>query len=272
LNSPLVSVLIPTLNSSSTLEACIQSIKAQTYSNIEIIVIDNFSVDATNEIALSENIKLLQKGPERSAQLNFGASTAKGKYIFRVDSDMVADPEIIEKCVRLCFSGAEAVVVPVLPHPEVCNNYWVNCRLLEQKMLVDDMVDVAPRFLERSVFLGVGGYDERIVAWEDYDLHNRLIKAGCKLTCLQDSVLWHLGESSSLKEVVVRMIRYGKTGSLGLFTAKHGSAGLKQISLLRPSYIRHRQYLVDDPLHYFGMLFFKTVQVFSFLLGILSNR
>ncbi len=44
---PLVSVLIPTYNSESTIVACIGSIKAQTYTNIEIIVIDNYSSDKT---------------------------------------------------------------------------------------------------------------------------------------------------------------------------------------------------------------------------------
>ena len=129
------------------------------------------------------------------------------------------------------------------------------------------MVNVAPRFIDQSVFLAVGGYDETIVAWEDYDLHNRLLESGCKVFSLQDSALWHLGEASSLGDVVVRMVRYGKTGSLGLFTKKHGLSGLKQISIIRPSFFKHRNYFITDPAHFVGIFVMKIVQSVSVALG-----
>jgi len=268
----LVSVVIPTYNSSKTLDACLKSVRRQTYPNVEITVVDNYSRDETRRIAENYGAKILLKGPERSAQMNYGVSNARGKYVLRVDSDMVADYDIIEKCLKLCNEGADAVVLPVLPHLSKCNNFWVNCRMLEQKMIIDDIVNVAPRFLKRSVFLAIGGYDETIVAWEDYDINDRLLKSGYKVTLLQDSALWHLGEPSSLREVVTRMIKYGKTGSLGLFTKKHGWRGWKQISIVRPSFIKHRHYFLTDPLHYIGLLLLKLVQTYSFMLGVLSRH
>jgi glycosyltransferase involved in cell wall biosynthesis len=272
IDAPLVSVLVPTYNSERTIEKCIKSIKAQTYQNIEVIVIDNFSSDRTREIAETLGVKTLTKGPERSAQMNYGASCAKGKYILRVDSDMILDRDLVEKCREPCYNGIEAVIVPVLPHPSGSNNFWVSCRILETRMLLDDMVNVAPRFMDRSVFLAVGGYDEAIVAWEDYDLHNRLLASKCRVFLLQDSALWHLGEASSLSDVVVRMISYGKTGSLSLFTKKHGLKGLKQISIIRPSFFRHRNYFFRDPLHFTGLLFMKLVQTSSVGIGALAKH
>ena len=272
LYQPLVSAIIPTFNSSSTLEVCIKSVKAQTYPNVEIIVVDNYSVDETRKIAESLGAKTLIIGPERSAQMNHGVLEAKGEYILRIDSDMILDENIIVKCLELCHRGADAIVLPVLPHPSILNNFWVKCRMLEQKMLLDDMVNVAPRFIKRSVFLSVGGYDETIVAWEDYDLHNRLIKSGCRVSLLQDSALWHLGEASSLREVVVRMVKYGKTGSLGLFAKKHGLSGLKQISIVRPSFIRHRNYFFSDPVHFVGILVMKIVQTVTVALSALARH
>ena len=199
--------------------------------------------------------------------MNYGVFSARGKYFLRVDSDMVLDKNLIERCLELCENGSEAVVVPVLPHPNGPNNFWVSCRILEQKMLLDDMVNVAPRFIDRSIFLELGGYDETIVAWEDYDLHNRLLKSGCRISSLVDSALWHLGEASSLSEVVVRMIKYGKTGSLGLFTKKHGLSGLKQISIVRPSFFRHRNFFLVDPVHFIGIFVLKIIQTFSVAMG-----
>jgi glycosyltransferase involved in cell wall biosynthesis len=56
--TPLVSVIIPTFNSSRTIEKTLKSIKNQSYNNIEIIVIDNNSTDNTKEISLkyTENV------------------------------------------------------------------------------------------------------------------------------------------------------------------------------------------------------------------------
>jgi glycosyltransferase involved in cell wall biosynthesis len=251
------------------IKECIESALAQSYKNLEIIVVDNHSSDDTILIANYCGAKTFIKGPERSAQMNYGVSQSAGKYILRVDSDMILDTNLVKDCLRICHEGAQAVVVPVLPHPNGPNNFWVSCRMLEQKMLIDDMVNVAPRFIERSVFLSVGGYDETIVAWEDYDLHNRLLKSGCSISCLEESALWHLGEASSLSQVVIRMIHYGKTGSLGAFTKKHGKNGWKQLSILRPSYFRHRDYFVKDPLHFVGLLVLKMFQTTSFALGML---
>jgi glycosyltransferase involved in cell wall biosynthesis len=271
-NQPLVTVIIPTYNSASTIEACINSVQAQTYPNIEVVVVDNYSVDDTRKIAETLRAITFLVGPERSAQMNYGVQSAHGEFFLRVDSDMILDTDIVEKCLRLCYRGLDAVVVPVLPHMNESNGFWINCRMLEQKMLLDDLVNVAPRFMRRSVFLSVGGYDDAIVAWEDYDLHNRLLESGYRVSSLQDSALWHLGEASSLGQVVVRMIKYGKTGSLGLFTKKHGVRGLKQISIIRPSFFKHRRYLISDPLHYVGILLMKSVQTFSVALGAFARH
>jgi len=272
IDNPLVSILIPTFNSAKTIRDCLESAQKQTYTNLELIVIDNHSSDGTRDIAEKYCTQVFVVGPERSAQMNYGVLHCNGKYILRVDSDMILDRDLVQDCLTLCQEGVQAVVVPVLPHPNGPKNFWVSCRMLEQKMLLDDLVNVAPRFIDRAVFLSVGGYDESIVAWEDYDLHNRLLTSGCKVACLQKSALWHLGEASSLSEVVVRMVKYGKTGSLGQFTKKHGSGGLKQISIIRPSYFRHRDLFFSDPLHFTGIFVMKLVQTCSVALGALISH
>ena len=51
MSKPLVSVVVPTFNSERFLEECLRSIREQTYSNVEVIAVDNYSTDKTREIA-----------------------------------------------------------------------------------------------------------------------------------------------------------------------------------------------------------------------------
>lgn len=83
-----VSVIITTKNEEKNIASCLESIKNQTYpqEKIEIIVVDNDSIDKTKEIALKYTDKVYNFGPERSAQRNFGVRQAKGKYILYLDS------------------------------------------------------------------------------------------------------------------------------------------------------------------------------------------
>ncbi len=111
---PLVSVIVPMRNSAATLEGCLKSIKNQTYSPIELIVVDNHSSDATLEIAKRfTNMRFVQ-GPERSAQRNFGAARASGSYLLMVDSDMEVSRNVVEACIDET-TGDPAVQGVIIP-------------------------------------------------------------------------------------------------------------------------------------------------------------
>ena len=81
MKKPLLSVIVPTKNSERFLERCLKSIKSQTYKNLEIIVVDNNSNDKTKEIAEKYTKLVFNKGPERSAQRNFGVLKSKGEFV-----------------------------------------------------------------------------------------------------------------------------------------------------------------------------------------------
>ena len=90
MTQPLISIVITSKNEEHNIENCLLSIKEQTYSNIEIILIDNNSNDKTIEIALNFTSKIFNKGLERSAQRNYGMNEiARGKYVMFLDADMI---------------------------------------------------------------------------------------------------------------------------------------------------------------------------------------
>lgn len=106
--SPLVSINIPTLNSSATLGYCLKAIRKQTYKNIEITVIDSHSSDDTVKIALKHGAQIYFEKGLFNQRLE-GIRRSKGKYIFLLDSDQILERTCIEKCVALEES---------LPQPE----------------------------------------------------------------------------------------------------------------------------------------------------------
>lgn len=95
------SIIIPTYNRASFIVKTIQSIINQTYSNFEIIVVDDGSTDNTEEVVKSikdERIKYHKKeNSERGAARNFGAKKAKGGFITFVDSDDLVYNDYLEQ-------------------------------------------------------------------------------------------------------------------------------------------------------------------------------
>ncbi len=108
----LVSVIIPAYNACVTVERTISSVVNQTYSNLEVLVVDDGSTDETALLVqrmadADPRIRLLQKpnGGLVSAR-NFGIAHASGEFIAPIDADDLWHPEKIAKQVRLpgCFA------------------------------------------------------------------------------------------------------------------------------------------------------------------------
>ena len=113
----LVTVVIPIYNVEKYLERCLNSIVGQTYSNLEILLIDDGSPDKCPQIcenwAKKDNrIKVIHKQNEGLGMArNTGIEHATGKYICFFDSDDYIDTSTIKKCVELAEKNRAEVVV-----------------------------------------------------------------------------------------------------------------------------------------------------------------
>ena len=104
-----VSVIIPTYNSEKYVQKCLDSVIMQTLNNIEIIIIDNISVDNTVEVAkdiLSKGKKNFEiiKNPKLGVSFsrNIGINASKGEYIYFLDSDdYLLEKEALENAYNL---------------------------------------------------------------------------------------------------------------------------------------------------------------------------
>lgn len=103
----MISVIVPVWNTKATLERCVASILAQTYSDFEIILVDDGSPDGTGELCdqLAEkhqNIHVLhQKNAGLSAARNAALKIAQGEYITFVDSDDIIGANMLEVLMNL---------------------------------------------------------------------------------------------------------------------------------------------------------------------------
>ena len=101
--TPLITIIVPVYNIMEYLPRCVHSITAQTYTNLEVILVDDGSTDGTgmlcDELA-KEDARILvlhkENGGSSSAR-NLGLISAKGAYIGFVDSDDYVEPDLYER-------------------------------------------------------------------------------------------------------------------------------------------------------------------------------
>jgi len=224
---PAVSIIIPTRNSAGTLDKCLQSIKNQIYKNIEVIIVDCYSEDATGEIAKRYDATLLLKGPERSSQKNYGAKHANGELLYFVDSDFVLEPDAVTKCVEACklYDGVTTV------NYSVGKGLWGKSIALKERFLAHDPTIQNVRFVRAKTFFDVGGFDENLIVGEDLDFYARLLEKRYKIGHV-NAVEWHIGEPETLKGVARRNFYYGKV--VRKYFEKRGEFAVRQLSPFKP--------------------------------------
>lgn len=144
--NPLVSIIIPNYNSEPFLEACLESAINQTYSNIEIIIVDDGSQDKSLEIIRKYKKKELKVFPHTRNRLpkgaptcrNIGISKAKGDYIMFLDADDIIKENKIESQIGLLNGSTNNIAL--------CNCYlFRNSDLTNlEKLYIKDSSFTAP--------------------------------------------------------------------------------------------------------------------------------
>jgi len=267
-NDPLVSIIVPTYNSQNTLEKCLTSIRNQTYKNIQTIVVDNGSTDRTVEIANQFGAEVhILAGVERSRQINYGVKMAQGKYVYRVDSDFILDPIIVEEATRKCEDeGYDAVSMFCASDPTI--SFWSKVRNLEKDCYKDQLLYTGARFFRKDVFEAIGGFREDLVAAEDYDLYNRLKKTDYRIGTIKSQEL-HIGEPKRLADIIRKQYYYGST--IRGFLKANPTAGVVQLSPIRLPLIRNWRKFARHPLLTIGFIVYYIVQYSAALAGLIMS-
>ncbi len=204
----LVSVIIPSYNRAKTIERAVNSVLAQTWKNLEVIVVDSESTDGTVEIlaGYGDKIRVLrQKKEGPGAARNAGIRVARGEIIAFLDSDDEWLPEKMERQVKLmeaaksagvtccvCNARMEFITGPLNSFaaadldPEQREGIWINpAEVLTTRFLFfNQVVAVRREALEQSGYFRQG-------IMEDYDLALRLALTGPWAFIADPLVVWH---------------------------------------------------------------------------------
>lgn len=193
---PLVSVVIPTYNRATVITRTIENIFAQTYSKVELIVVDDGSTDNTQArlSAFGDRIRIItQPNSGPAVARNRGAAAARGEIIAFQDSDDLWRPTKLARQIALlsqykaatcCLCNAVMGVSrgkertsfdDSLIHPSHSEGLWLNVSEVLATRFVLFNQTVAIR---RKAFEKVGGFREDLRYLEDYDLPLRLSLEG----------------------------------------------------------------------------------------------
>ena len=253
MKSDLVSIIIPTLNESKNIEKCLLSCQKQSYKNIEIIVIDNFSKDNTLQIAKVYTNKYFLSGKERSSQRNFGAQKAKGEYLLFLDADM----QLTKNCLSVAIDNVKKEnTIIAFPETPIGKNYWEKSIALERSLYQKEKVLSGARLFPKNLFINLKGYDETLFAGEDWDITIRAQNAKFKLIIAKVPII-HTENVKSLNELLKKKAYYSK--NISLYAKKHPLEFSRQSSFQKRLgiYLKYFPKLLANPLHTFGFIFIK---------------
>ncbi len=192
---PFFSIVIPTLNEEKYLPKLLEDLSQQTEKNFEVVVVDGGSKDGTIKKAGEFVNKLsltIIKSPKAnvSFQRNLGAKKAKGKWLIFFDADVEIPQSFFKQLykqtrnisadVLTTYINADSHEVYDQAIARLTNLATEICLMIERPFILghDFMV-------KKAVFVKSGGFDPKIKFAEDYELAERLYKAGHKIIILK---------------------------------------------------------------------------------------
>ena len=201
-SSPLVSVIISSFNMADTLPESIDSILKQTYQNFEIIVVDDGSVDNTDEVLKkyknNPKVRILKNvlNIGLPMSLNRGILAARGKYIARLDADDTSYPDRLERQVKymekhgtdLLGGYFDSQIKKYPKHPDINSSQYLGFSLMRANVFGHSTIMMRKSFLNKHVLF----YSPFRPNAEDYDLWTRIFVKRGKLALLgKEPIVMH---------------------------------------------------------------------------------
>ena len=181
-----VTVLLAVYNGERYLREAVDSVLAQTFSDFELLVVDDGSTDGTEEILHSyrdPRIRVLRNEQNHglTSSLNRGLASARGEYVVRQDADDISVPERLAKQIELLDTRGDLVLVGsshrrigVQGEPLGLRQAPTQPTEIRWRLLFVNAFAHTSAVLRRKILDAVGAYDESFRYAQDYDLWSRI--------------------------------------------------------------------------------------------------
>lgn len=272
MNKKLVSVIVTTKNEKKDISRLLVSVKKQTYTPIEIIVVDNNSTDGTQEIAMQFTKKVYECGPERSAQRNFGIKKSSGKFVMFLDADMELPTKVVEDCVDV-VSKDKKIGAVIIPELSVAHTFWEKVKAFERSFYAEggDNAIEAARFFQKEAYVKAGGYDESITGPEDWDLSETVKDLGYKIHRIELRIL-HYEKINSPVSLAKKKFYYALKSHRYIKKRNISVISPKTIYFLRPVFYKKWKKLVANPILTIAMMVMFTFELGGGGIGYLVGK
>lgn len=221
MNRPFVSVVIPTYNRAEDLQRALQSVREQTYTNWEVIVVDNYSTDNTDDIVgMIEDPRVflykIRNNGVIAVSRNLGIQKASGELIALLDSDDWWAKEKLERSVAAIQSGADIVYHDLWMVTGRERKYrkvgsWplmqpvYDALIMNGNPVINSSVVVRKKIIEK-----IGGISEnpKLIAAEDFDCWLRIALVTDRFAFLPEVLgyYWHgTGNTSNYQRSVTNL-------------------------------------------------------------------
>lgn len=240
----LVSAIVVNWNGASDLDVCLQSLRAQTYSDLEVFVVDNGSTDASAAVAQRySTVRWVPLGSNLglAAAMNEGSKLARGEYLLFLNNDMRFAPDFVAVLAKTLSDHPDAFAADAKQYD--WTGAWVvhartvlrrgfswSSPLLAWRFDQEDVRDITPcafgsaanLMVRRRLFDSLGGWDQNYpMGFEDVDLCFRAWARGWPTLYVPSAVCWHrVGAASGTSRGRETRLR-GQTLGLLRFAAIH---------------------------------------------------
>ena len=197
----LISVIIPAYNVEKYIQDAIKSVISQTYSNIEIIVVDDGSTDGTKNVIdpfLKNNqiVYLYQNNKGLSGARNSGIKIAKGEYIALLDADDLYLPSKIEKQVLFAEHNPDYdffycdVDFFIDGKPDkILKSHYIHCTEdIFKHLLRANFINPSTLFFKKQTFDKFGVFDESFERAEDLEYYLRVLLNGARFCFINETL------------------------------------------------------------------------------------
>lgn len=217
--APEVSIIVPYYNMGYYLPETLRSLWAQTFEGYEIILVDDGSTDPASQRLVDElegapRLRIVRKpnGGLSSAR-NAGLRHARGRWVLPVDADDLLSPTFLGKAVEVMSRSPKLGYTTALvsyftgdPHQPIGG--WVPWGLERDALCLENVASTCTALMERRLLEEIGGYDEWLTSFEDWDVFCAMAERGYEGVVIPEFLFHYRVRQDSMTRTVATQSRH----------------------------------------------------------------